>query len=139
MALLRPVGDTINAQGTLSSIVPRAVIEEVNNELKGTCPTPKRRSSYSSFSSEQKAQVAKYASTNRVRPEMVRIVTVPFLRIKREQMDYISDYISDYIFLGTWPTVVLSAPPRMGRNDFCSRAGKVELLQQLHSTRLYVW
>ena len=64
---LRPVGNTIDAQGTLSSIVPRAVIEEVNNELKGTRQTPKRRSSYSSFSSEQKAQVA---STNGVRPAM---------------------------------------------------------------------
>ena len=62
---LRPVGD--ECQAPHSQSVPRAVLAEVNKEVRSAEKRGGKRGSYLSLSIEEKAQVAKYAGIHGVR------------------------------------------------------------------------
>ena len=63
---LRPVGKALDPQGPLSEVVPSAVIREVNLEVQ------RKRGQYLSFTTEERARVAKYAYFGGVRPAVKR-------------------------------------------------------------------
>ena len=72
---LRPLDSSpLDQTGSLVGTVPRAVLDEVKKEIKKVEST--KRGSYLSFTAEEKAQVAKYGSTNGVRAAVKRFSKV---------------------------------------------------------------
>ena len=72
---LRPLDSfALDQTGCLAGTVPRAVLDEVKKEIKKVEST--KRGSYLSFTPEEKAQVAKYGSTNGVRAAVKRFSNV---------------------------------------------------------------
>ena len=85
---LRPLDSS--PLGSLAGTVPRAVLDEVKKEIKKVEST--KRGSYLSFTPEEKAQVAKYGSTNRVRAAVKRFSNVFGKDLKESTVrDWVND------------------------------------------------
>ena len=87
------VDSALDPQGPLSQAVPCVVIEEVNRQVKKAEAQPKKRGQYLSFTVEEKAQVARYASTNGVRAA-VRHFSMKFGKDLKENT--VRDWVKAY-------------------------------------------